>query len=88
MLLHTVCFYILAISVLRRFLRFVTGSEHPPPAGYAAGYISVQFMDTDAIIGATCQLKLTLPTLFPTYREFNNSLVAVLPDGKKAFTMV
>ena len=44
--------------VLRRFMRFVTVSEHPPPAGYAAGYISVHFMDTDAVIGDTYQLKL------------------------------
>jgi hypothetical protein len=70
------------------FLRFVTGSEHPPPAGYAAGYISVHFMDTDAVIGATCQLRLTLPTQFSTYREFSQSMMAVLPDGKKAFTMI
>ena len=78
------CYYI----VLRRFLRFVTGSESPPPAGYTAGFISVQFMDTDAVIGATCQLKLTLPTHFSSYGEFCSCLTAVLPDGKKSFTMV
>ena len=69
-------------------MRFVTGSEHPPPAGYAAGYISVHFMDTDAVIGATCQLKLMLPTHFTNYGLFADCLMAVLPDGKKAFTMV
>ena len=71
-----------------RFFRLVTGSEYPPLAEYVAGFISVQFMGTDALISATCQLKLTLPTQFPTYSEFTNSLVAVIPEVKYAFTMV
>lgn len=66
----------------------MTGSECPPPAGFAAGFVSVHFEDTDAVIGATCQLRLTLPTRFKSYTEFRESLLAVLPEGKMSFTMI
>lgn len=36
--------------------------KHPPPSGFSAGYIAVQILDTDGVISATCQMKLTLPT--------------------------
>jgi hypothetical protein len=68
--------------------RLLTGSEQLPAAGYSPGYMSVNFIDSDAIIGATCQLKLTLPTNFNSYDDLKRSLLAVLPDGRKAFTMI
>lgn len=73
---------------LHRLLRFTTGSEELPAAGYSPGYISVNFAEGDAIIGATCQMKLTLPTSFDNYDAFKRSLLAVLPDGSKSFTMI
>ena len=72
--------YYLGVS---RLLRFVTASEHLPPAGFSSGSISVNFSDGDAVIGATCQLKLTLPTNINKYSDFKQSLLAVLPDGKE-----
>lgn len=67
---------------------YVTGSECLPPAGYAAGVVSVRFINSNAIIGATCALKLTLPTRFQSYDEFCHCIRAVLPPGKKSYTMI
>ena len=84
--IQSVCSFFLTDH--RRLLRFTTGSEHIPAAGYSSGYISVAFVDGDAVMGSTCALKLTLPTGCGTYEHFERSLLAVLPGGRKSFTMI
>lgn len=48
----------------------------------------MQFVDGDVVIGATCQLKLTLLLNFNNYSDFKQGLLAVLPHGRKSFTMI
>ncbi len=68
-MLHTLL-CITTLTDLQRLLQYVTGSDSPPPAGFAAGYITVQLLDTDAVSDATCLLKLTLPSRFEKYEDF------------------
>ena len=48
----------------------------------------MQFVKGDAVIGATCQLKLTLPVDFNSYSDFRQGLLAGLSHGRKSFTMI
>ena len=84
--IQSVCSFILTDS--RQLLRFTTGSKHIPAAGYSSWYVSVDFVDGDAVMGSSCALKLTLPTGCGTYEIFEQSLLAVLPGGRKSFTMI
>lgn len=76
------------VTDLQSLLRYMTGSDSPPPSGFSAGYIAVQFLDTDGVISATCQMKLTLPTRLDNIEEFSACMHAVLPQGRRSFTMV
>ena len=74
---------------LEGLLRYTTGSYNVPPAGYSAGCIKVAFQEhVMGITASTCVPQLTLPKTFKDYETFALSLRAVLPPGRKSFTIL
>ena len=80
---YLMCSFILAELIL--LLRYMTGSKTIPKK------ILVSFQNGSmGVGGATCAMRLTLPVLGTDYDfdTFSAIIRAVLPRGKKSFTVI
>ena len=76
-------------TVLRKFLRYVTGSQYIPPVGYELGSVKVKFFPRmEGIAASTCLLELHMPEHFHSYEELKAILNAVVADVGKSFNCV
>ncbi len=67
-------------SVLKKFLRFATGSEELPAIGYGTGQLTVNISSQlNGVCASTCTLTIHVP-VFKEYEQLSTALNCVIAE--------